>query len=96
MDKKDKMYFVLGMIRAYVESGKEYKTVSLGEFMGKDFQDYVIGVSGTKNDQITLFDESINDERRHRVFEIANDFEVHQMVHLMLEALAYDMKNKNK
>ena len=94
MDKKDRMYYAMGIIRAYVECDKNWKTVPLGNIIDEEYEDYVIGVSGTNDEKITLFDVSSDDGKRRRVIEVTCDFKVDQVVHLLLEALSYDKERK--
>ena len=94
MTKKDGMYYALGILKGYFESGKDYHTVNLGEILGKEkYVKYVIGLSN-HNTCVALMDiESPKEhEMRRRVIEVNRHLYIDDLVHLLFDALAMDIR----
>lgn len=94
MTKKESMYYALGMLKGYLECDRDYKTVNLGTVFGDDkYNKYELGISNC-NTTVAIFDVEAEktEELRKRVIEVNKYFYIDDLVHILLDALAYDMK----
>lgn len=96
MTKKEGMYYALGIIKGKFECGKDYESVNLGEIFGSDkYSAYDIGLSNG-NTCVALLDvkSPTEHEMRRRVIEVNRHLYIEDMIHLMFDALAMDIKMK--
>ena len=96
MTKKEGMCYALGIIKGNFECGRDYQTVNLGEILGSNkYSPYEIGLSNG-NSCIALMDikSPKEDEMRRRVIEVNRHLYIDDLVHLMFDALAMDIKMK--
>lgn len=92
--KKDAMYYAVGILNGFVECEKEYRHVKLGEVLNDKYSKYELGTSMLeKHREIVLF-RTVGEKDKIRVIEITDEFEIDQIVGLLLAALSYDMKNE--
>ena len=94
MNKKEAMYCMVGMLRGFIDCDKTYRTVKVGEFLGEKYNKYELSMTNCDT-TVGLLDTKapkLKDLRR-RVIEINRELDIDKIVHLLLEALAYDIKN---
>jgi hypothetical protein len=97
MNKREAMYFALGVLRGCLDCGKDYNVVELESLFGEKYKKYILGFTNC-NSSIGLIDIEApkTDDLRRRVIEISRDLDGEQIVGLLLEALAYDIRNNKK
>lgn len=91
MTRTEGMYFALGKMQAQIENGTGWKSVSLSDIFGDDFKDYKLG---RLEKEMVLFKGKVSDDER-RLVEINEKFDVEHIVQVLLECLAWDMKDSN-
>ena len=92
MNRTEGIYFALGLLKGYCDSGKDYKTVNLIDvFNDQVYSDYCLGTSEAYNEIILWYKYDDHDNRR-RVIEITREFNVRQIATLLLQALAYEIE----
>ena len=94
MTKREGIMYALGQLKGYLEDGKDYQTVKLKELFGDKYERYELGFSnGDKS--ICILDVSKKSDgigRGRFVIEINRYFYIDDLVNLILEALAFDLK----
>ena len=94
MTKNDGMYYALGIIKGNFECNKDWATVNLGEIFGSEkYSRYEIGLSNG-NSCVALMDIESPKEHgmRRRVIEVNRHIYLDDLVHLLFDALAMDIK----
>lgn len=94
-NKKMGMYYAIGILEGLAKCEKEYKHVKLGEIFNEKYERYELGFSSELK-TVVLFKDFKDDKKRYRVTEITSHFNADQIVTLLLQALAYDMKNEEE
>lgn len=92
MNKREGIIYALGIVKGFLESDKDYKTVKLNELFGSKYDGYELGLSnGDKS--VCLYDTRTNNaSTRRRVIEIDRHFYLEDLVQLILQALAMELR----
>lgn len=94
MNKREGIIYALGQIKGFLESGKDYKTVKLKDLFGDRYERYEIGLSNGDSSVCIIDVVSEHNElaRGRFVIEINRHFYIDDLVNLILQGLAFDMK----
>ena len=98
MTKKEGMFYALGILKGNFECGKNYRTVNLGEILGKTkYSKYELGLSNHDMCVVLLDMKSPKEnDMRRRVIEVNRHLYIDDLVHLLFDALAFDIKYNNE
>ena len=95
MNKKEGIIYALGELKGQLECGKDYNTIKLKDILGEEYNAYEIGFSNGSDSLCVLDTKSKGDFIRGRyVIEIDRHFYIDDLVNLILQGLAFDLKLK--